>query len=166
MSAIELSQETINEVVATLKADFSVYKKWKATADRLLDEGVDSDTLENDVEYRKVFRTDVVMLSFTQHEQSLCSKPITALSDEQKVTRRWVQQQVGTRLNKVIKYIKIAEAEARMTDEQKGAQQRATMESKLKRDLVAWIAKIEKSPTTFDSVEMLKYLRSASALIK
>ena len=167
MSALDLTQETINEVIATLKADFSVYKKWKATADRLLDEGVDANTLENDVDYRKTFRTEVILLSFTQHEQALFNKPITALSDEQKVTRRWVQQQIGTRLNKVLKYVKIAETERTMTDEQRGAQQRATMESRLKRDLTAWIAKVEKSEaSTFDATEMLKHLRAASALIK
>jgi hypothetical protein len=41
------------------------------------------------------------------------------------------------------------------------------MATRLKRDLTAWIDKVEKAEAvTFSATEMVKYLKSASALIK
>jgi hypothetical protein len=45
--------------------------------------------------------------------------PTTALSDEQKVTKRYVQAQLGVKLGRVSKYVKASEMAETMTDEEK-----------------------------------------------
>jgi hypothetical protein len=130
-------------------------------------EGVTSELLSNDKEVRDGFKKDVVLLSFTKTEQSIMALPATALSDEQKVTKRWVQQQVGSRLNRVIQHVKKAEDEELMSDDDRGAKKVADLATRLKRDLTAWIDKVEKAEAvTFSATQMVKYLKDASALIK
>ena len=95
------------------------------------------------------------------------AKPQTALSDEEKVTKRWVQQQVGSRLNRVIQHVKKAEDEEAMSDDERGARKVADLATRLKRDLTAWIDKVEKAEAvTFSATQMVKLLKEASALIK
>ena len=167
MKALKLSTATIAAVVDTLKAEAGVAKRWVKAADMLRAEGVTSELLSNDKEVRDGFKKDVVLLSFTKTEQSIMALPATALSDEQKVTKRWVQQQVGSRLNRVIQHVKKAEDEELMSDEDRGAKKVADLATRLKRDLTAWIDKVEKAEAvTFSATQMVKYLKDASALIK
>jgi hypothetical protein len=167
MKALKLSTATIAAVVDTLKAEAGVAKRWVKAADMLRAEGVTSELLSNDKEVRDGFKKDVVLLSFTKTEQSIMALPATALSDEQKVTKRWVQQQVGSRLNRVIQHVKKAEDEELMSDDDRGAKKVADLATRLKRDLTAWIDKVEKAEAvTFSATQMVKYLKDASALIK
>ena len=167
MKALKLSPACITAVVDTLKAEAGVAKRWVKSADMLRAEGVTSDLLSNDKEVRDGFKKDVVLLSFTKTEQSIMAMPATALSDEQKVTKRWVQQQVGSRLNRVIQHVKKAEDEETMSDDERGAKKVADLATRLKRDLTAWIDKVEKAEAvTFSATQMVKYLKDASALIK
>jgi hypothetical protein len=167
MKALKLSTATIAAVVDTLKAEAGVAKRWVKAADMLRAEGVTSELLSNDKEVRDGFKKDVVLLSFTKTEQSIMALPATALSDEQKVTKRWVQQQVGSRLNRVIQHVKKAEDEETMSDDDRGAKKVADLATRLKRDLTAWIDKVEKAEAvTFSATQMVKYLKDASALIK
>jgi hypothetical protein len=167
MSTLKLSAETISTVVETLKAQGVVDKKWLKTADALRSEGVSSDTLTNDKEYRDAFKRDVILLSFTKTEQAIMSKPTTSLSDEEKVTKRWIIQQTGAKLVKVTSHVRKAEQDEMMTDDERGAKKVSDMATRLKRDLAAWIDKVEKAEAvTFSATEMVKYLKAASALIK
>lgn len=167
MAKLALSVECISTVVETLKADATVQKKWVKTADALRAEGVTSDFLSNDTEYRDAFKKDVILLSFTKTEQAIMAKPTTSLSDEEKVTKRWVQNQTGAKLVQVTKYVRKAEQEEMMTDDERGAKKVSDMATRLKRDLTAWIDKVEKAEAvTFSATEMVKFLKSASALIK
>ena len=167
MSKLTLTAECITTVVETLKAEAGVQKRWVKAADMLRAEGVTSEGLTNDKELRDAFKRDVVLLSFTKTEQAIMAKPQTALGDEEKVTKRWVQQQVGSRLNRVVQHVKKAEDEEAMSDDERGARKVADLATRLKRDLTAWIDKVEKAEAvTFSATQMVKILKDASALIK
>jgi hypothetical protein len=167
MSKLNLTTECVTTVVETLKLQGSVDKKWVKTADMLRAEGITSEGLNNDKELRDGFKRDVVLLSFTKTEQAIMAKPQTALSDEEKVTKRWIQQQVGSRLNRVIQHVAKAEAEEAMSDDERGARKVADLATRLKRDLTKWIDKVEKAEAvTFSATQMVKALKDASALIK
>ena len=167
MSKLNLTAECITTVVETLKAEAGVAKRWVKSADMLRAEGVTSEALSNDKEMRDAFKRDVILLSFTKTEQAIMAKPQTALGDEEKVTKRWVQQQVGSRLNRVIQHVKKAEDEESMSDDERGARKVADLATRLKRDLTAWIDKVEKAEAvTFSATQMIKHLKDAAALIK
>jgi len=167
MTVLKLTAETISTVVETLKADSAVQKRWLKAADALRAEGVTSETLDGDKEYRDAFKRDVILLSFTKTEQAIMAKPTTSLSDEEKVTKRWIVQQTGAKLVKVTSHVRKAEQDEMLSDDERGAKKVADMATRLKRDLTAWIDKVEKAEAvTFSATEMVKYLKSASALIK
>lgn len=164
---VTLSSSTVTSVVGAINADVVTHKKWVAAADALRADGVTSQFLTDNQEARDTFKKKVILLTFTKLEQALLEKPIHALNDEQKVTRRWVQQQMGDRLSRVMKYIARAEREEEMTDEERGARRVATMGARLKKELTRWIDKIEKAEKVeFSAVEMIKALKAAQALIK
>ena len=167
MSKLNLTAECVTVVVETLKAEAGVLKRWQKAGDMLRAEGITSEALNNDKELRDGFKRDVILLSFSKAEQAIMAKPQTALSDEEKVTKRWVQQQVGSRLNRVIQHVKKAEDEEAMSDDERGARKVADLATRLKRDLTAWIDKVEKAEAvTFSATQMVKLLKDASALIK
>lgn len=167
MTTFNLSAETVSAVVETLKADAGVQKRWVKAADMLRAEGVTSETLSSDKDYRAAFKQHVVLLSFSKADQAIKAKPQTALTDEEKVTRRWIDQQLGSRLNRVIQHVRNAEKEEQMTDEERGARRVADMEVRLKRDLTVWIEKIQKAEAVkFSAVKMIQHLSDAAALIK
>jgi hypothetical protein len=167
MATFTLSAETITTVVDTLKADTAVQKRWLKAADALRAEGVTSETLDGDKEYRDAFKKNVILLSFTKTEQAIMAKPATSLSDEEKVTKRWIIQQTGAKLVKVTGHVRNAEREEELTDDERGAKKVSDMATRLKRDLTKWIDKVEKAEAvTFSATEMVKALKSAAALIK
>ena len=167
MTAFNLTASCIATVVDTLKADATVQKRWLKAADMLRAEGVTADILDNDADYRKAFKSNVILLSFTKTEQAIMAKPQTSLSDEEKVTKRWVMQQTGAKLSTVTKYVRKAEQEELLSDDERGAKKVSDMATRLKRDLTAWIDKVEKAEAvTFSATEMVKHLKSAAALIK
>jgi hypothetical protein len=163
----KISPECGLVVVDTLKAQAGVDKKWVKAADALRAEGVTSDMLASDKEFRAYFKSEVILLSFSKFDQGVMAKPHTALSDEEKATKHWVQKQLGNRLDKVQKHVLASEKEESMTDEERGAKKVADMATRLKKDLAYWIEKIEKAEAvTFSAVNMVKLLKDASALIK
>lgn len=167
MSKLNLNPETVTVTVETLRADAGVQKRWLKCADTLRADGVTVEALTNDKEYRDAFLKDVILLSFTKTEQAIMAKPVTALSDEEKVTKRWIRQQMGARLVKVTSYVRKAEEEEAMGDDEREARRVASMDARLKRDLTKWIEKIEKAEAvTFSATKMLEHLKAASALIK
>lgn len=164
---LNLTPECVSTVVETLKAQAGVDKKWKKAADSLRAEGVTSAMLTDDKEVRDAFKKDVILLSFTKAEQAIAAKPATALTDEEKVTRRWITTETGSRLGKVTRHVKKAEDEEAMTDEERGAKKVADLATRLKKDLTYWIEKVEKAEAvTFSATQMIQHLKAASALIK
>lgn len=164
---LELSAEVVEEVVNVLKEDVAVGKRFLRAADTLREAGVTVDMLQNDKPFRDMFRTNVILLSFTKTEQAIATKLPTLLSDAERVTRRWIQAEVGSRLAKVIKYVTRSERNEQMTDEERGAQARSTLSSRLHKDLVRWIDKIEKAEAVdFSATLMIAKLREAISLIK
>ena len=167
MSKIMLSADAISIAIETLKADKAIQKRWLACADKLRSEGVTADLMRDDKEFRDGFMAEVVMLSFTKTEQAIHAAPSTTLSEEQKVTKRWVTTERASRYGKVVRHIAKAERDEEMTDEERGAQERKTMGERLAKDLDRWIDKIEKAEAVdFSAVMMLDALKSARALIK
>jgi hypothetical protein len=164
---LTLTAECVSTVVDVLKAQAGVEKKWVKAADALRAEGVTSEMLTNDKEVRASFKKDVILLSFSKVEQAIFAKPRTALSDEEKVTARFVTTETGSRLSRVIRHVVTAEKEETMTDEERGAKKVADLATRLKKDLTYWIEKVEKAEAvTFSATSMVKYLKDASALIK
>jgi hypothetical protein len=167
MSKLNLSAECISTVVETLKAEAAVQKRWLKAADMLRAEGVTSDTLANDKEYRDSFKKNVVLLSFTKTEQAIMAKPQTSLSDEEKVTKRWIQNQTGSRLTRVEQYVKKSELDEMLSDDEREARKVASLETRLKKNLTYWIDKVEKAEAvTFSATQMLQHLKAASAMLK
>ena len=167
MSKLHLTAEAVTVTVETLKAEAGVQKRWLKTADVLRAEGVTSEALTNDKEYRDAFLKDVVLLSSTKTEQAIMAKPQTTLSDEEKVTKRWIRQQMGSRLTRVAQYVRKAEEDEAMGEDERDARRVASLETRLKRDLTKWIEKVEKAEAvTFSATKMLEHLKAASALLK
>jgi hypothetical protein len=167
ISGVTIQHDTVLNVSETLKLQAGVDKKWKKAADALRADGVTSEMLETDAEFRKVFKVGVVLLSFTKLEQAIYAKPRTALSDEEKVTARFVQTELGSRLGKVARHVKQSEKDEQMTDAERGAKKTAELATRLKKDLTYWIDKVEKAEAvTFSATQMVQHLKAASALIK
>ena len=167
MSKLHLTAEAVTVTVETLKAEAGVQKRWLKTADVLRAEGVTSEALTNDKEYRDAFLKDVILLSFTKVEQAIMAKPATVLSDEEKVSKRWIRQQMGARLTRVTQYVRKAEEDEAMGEDERDARRVAALETRLKRDLTKWIEKVEKAEAvTFSATKMLEHLKAASALLK
>ena len=104
-----------------------------------------------------------VIFGFEVKVQTLLVKETKTLDDDAKALKKYWQQQIGSKMkdlkNGLAKREKIEDG-----DEGEGV---ATFESRLKRDLTKYIAQIEKGEAfEFTVVDMLKYLKSASALIK
>ena len=164
---VTITKECKAVVIEAVKADAANEKRWVKAADMLRSEGVTSEMLGSDADFRAQFKEQVILLSFTKVEQAIMARPQPTLSDEAKITRRWVQQQMGNRLDRVQKYVARAEREEELSDDDKGTQRVATLETRLKKDLTKWIEKLEKQEgTPFPLSDMLKALRAASALIK
>jgi hypothetical protein len=80
-----------------------------------------------------------------------------------KGNRRYWQQQVGSK----IKDYRNGVEKRNTPEDSDGANDKTTFDSRLKRDLTKYIAQIEKlEASSFSVVDMLKYLKGASALIK
>jgi hypothetical protein len=163
----KLSEAVITGGIDVLRADRNVAKKWLAYADLMRSEGITADLMRDDKDFRKDFLDQVVMLSFTKTEQSIYATPSLGLSEEQKVTKRWVTTERASRYGKVVRHLAKAEAEEAMTDDERGARKVASLAARLKADLERWIGKVEKAEAvTFSATQMVKLLKDASALIK
>lgn len=167
MSKFSLSSGAISVAIETLKADKAVAKRWVQCSDTLRAEGITSDLMRSDKDWRDGFMASVVMLTFTKTEQAIYATPMGQLNEEQRVTKRFVTTERGARYAKVVRHIAKAEREAEMTDEEREANARKTIGQRLRADLERWIDKIEKAEAVdFSATQMLEALKSAKALIK
>lgn len=106
-----------------------------------------------------------IVMGFTATVQALLKKDTKGLSEAQKESKRYWQQQIGSKLKDLRNALTRREAQGAESD---GAGTKpASFEARLKRDLTKYIAQIEKlEAAKFTVVDMLKHLKSASALIK
>jgi hypothetical protein len=164
---VTLAPETVAQVVSVIDADSKLRKRWLAAADTLRASGVTSEFMKSSTEARKAFMSGVVLLSFTRTEQAIMAKSSDACDEDEKVARRVIRQEMGAKYDSVIKYIVRAEKAETMTEEERGAQARASISTRLRKDLTAWVGRIEKAEAVdFPAVEMIKAIKSAIVLIK
>jgi hypothetical protein len=153
--------------VETLKADAATHKKWLKFADTLRADGVSAEMLDNDADLKSIIIDKIVMPSFTKIEQAIYAKPRKSLSDEEKVTARFVTTERASKYAKIVRHVRKAEQDEMMSDDERDARRVASLETRLKRDLTKWIEKIEKAEAvTFSATKMLEHLKNASAMLK
>jgi hypothetical protein len=118
-----LSESSAKSLGDALNADLTARNKWRKACDALVSDGVTSamlakpkkgETTPHEMLIAQV--EDVVMSSFTKLEREIYAKEPKVLSDEQKVTRRFVQTEKGSRYNKIVGHMKKHE-----TDEEQKA---------------------------------------------
>jgi hypothetical protein len=105
-----------------------------------------------------------VVFGFEVKVQTLLVKETKTLDDDaKKALKKYWQQQIGSKM----KDLKNGLAKREKIEDGEEGEGVATFEARLKRDLTKYIAQIEKGEAfEFTVVDMLKYLKSASALIK
>ena len=165
-----ISSSVITLGINTFKSEAKQDHQWVRFTDALIGDGVTSDDFK-DSEFTNSFKVAIVLPSFTKQEQALMSAPIKSLSDDQKISRRYLQQQIGSRVAKVVTHLKKREAVDDDTpdtsSEAKPKAKKNDLGAKLKADLIKWVDRVEKAEAvTFSAVKMLEHLRNASALIK
>lgn len=166
-----ISTSVIALGINTFKSEAKQEHQWVKFTDALVSEGITTDDFK-DSDFANSFKVAVVLPSFTKQEQALMSAPIKSLSEEQKVSRRYLQQQIGSRVAKVVTHLRKRETVEEESDNDATAKPKAKVKNndlgaKLKADLIKWIDRVEKAEAvTFSAVKMLEHLRSASALIK
>ena len=168
--AKSISTSVITLGINTFKGEAKQEHQWVCFTDGLVSDGITSEDFK-DSEFSNSFKVAVVLPSFTKQEQALMSAPVKSLSDEQKVSRRYLQQQIGSRVAKVVTHLKKREAvedDAAENDAMaKPKAKKNDLGAKLKADLIKWIDRVERAEAvTFSATKMLEHLRSASALIK
>jgi len=105
-----------------------------------------------------------VVAGFATNVQALLGKDTKTLSDQAKSDKRYWQQQIGSKIKDLRNALAKREAQGEDGEARGNV---ASFEARLKRDLTKYIAQIEKGEAfQFPAVEMLKYLKSASVLIK
>ena len=101
-----------------------------------------------------------VIFGFEVKVQTLLAKDTKTLDDDAKKVKKMWQQQIGSRMTDLKNGLAKRE-------NPEGEKATASFEARLKRDLTKYIAQIEKGEAfSFTVIDMLKYLKSASVLIK
>jgi hypothetical protein len=112
MSTIVLSQDSSKTLGDALHADNLAKNKWRKACDALVADGITSamlakpkkgETTPHEALISQV--EDIVLASFTKVEQDIYAKEPKTLSDEQKVTRRFVQTEKGSRYAKIVRHM-------------------------------------------------------------
>jgi hypothetical protein len=164
----KLSVEVAAIVTAHVKGEEAHDKKNVKFTDTLRSEGITSDMLKApakgaDSAFYDSFKVAVVA-GFDAGKRKLLEMPTKGMSEAQKKAKREAQQSIGARIGNIRRLLEVSE-KREGEDEDKGA--KSTFEARLKRDLTKYIAQIEKlEGAKFPVVDMLKYLKSASVLIK
>lgn len=107
-----LSDASSKDLGEALKADNVAKNKWKKACDALTSDGVTSamlakpkkgETTPHEALIGQV--ESIVLASFSKLEQEIFAKEPKTLSDEQKVTRRFVQTERGSRYAKIVRHM-------------------------------------------------------------
>ena len=101
-----------------------------------------------------------VVLGFEVRFQTLLAKDTKTLDEDTKKVKLYWQRQIGSKMTDLKNGLAKRE-------NPEGEKATASFEARLKRDLTKYIAQIEKGEAfSFTVIDMLKYLKSASVLIK
>jgi hypothetical protein len=105
-----------------------------------------------------------VIAGFTATAQALLKKETKTLSDDQKVAKRYWQQQIGS---KIKDFRNALQRRIDQGSEGDGVHNTSTLESRIRRDLAKYITQLEKVESfSGNVVELTKCLKSALAYVK
>ena len=105
-----------------------------------------------------------VVMGFTQTVQDLLGKDTKSLNETQKADKRYWQQQIGSKVKDLRNMLARRESASEGGD---GANEKSTLESRIKRDLAKYIAQLEKVESFKGNVvDLIADLKSAIARIK
>lgn len=164
----KLSVEVATLVTSYVKGEIAHDKRTSKFLDVLQAEGVRSDMLKApakgaDSAFYDSFKVAVVA-GFDAPKRKLLDTPTKGMSEAQKDAKRKAQQSIGAYIGNIRRDLLKRESEGEGEGE---GNPTSTFEARLKRDLTKYIAQIEKlEGAKFPVVDMLKYLKSASVLIK
>jgi hypothetical protein len=165
----KLSTATVSAIGAWSSQSVKVDNAKVKAIDALFADGVTAAMLEAPKKGESTVLFDSVkvsiVLGFTATIQALLKKDTKTLTESQKENKRYWQQQIGSKMKDLRAALERREKQGEESD---GAGSKpASFDARLKKDLVAWIAKVEKlEKSSFSVVDMVKHLKSASALIK
>jgi hypothetical protein len=166
---ITLSNATVDAIGAWSGQSVKVDNAKVKAVDLLHADGVTAAMLEAPKKGESTVLFDsakvAIVLGFTAAIQALLKKDTKTLKDAEKENKRYWQMQVGSKMKDLRAALARREKQGEESD---GAGSKpASFDARLKKDLVAWIAKVEKlEKSSFSVIDMIKHLKSASALIK
>ena len=159
------SAETARIGADTLRAESQVTQKWIKFTDLLRADGITSAMLDSKTgsqELRDHVKDKIVLPSFKDTELALMAKETKSLEDDKKAQKRFLQQQVGSRLGKIERHLRDAE-KASETGTPKAPKTDAQRLQKMLDDILAKIGKMEKP--AFDAVAVCDHLKKCKGII-
>lgn len=168
-TTVKLSTASVNAISTWSNKSLTTDNAKTKAVDSMFADGVTASMLVAPAKGESTVLFDTVkvsiVLGFTAANQALLKKDTKGLSEAQKENKRYWQQQIGSKLKDLRNALTRRETAGEESD---GAGTKpASFEARLKRDLTKYIAQIEKlEKAEFTVVDMLKHLKSASALIK
>jgi hypothetical protein len=116
MSQFKLATTTRSAIAEAVSSEINNERKWLKVSDSLQADGIKLSMIVTEnkggkPEIRDSIR-DAIVFGFSKTEQALYNQEAKALSDTDKVTKRYVHQQVGSMLSRIEKYLGKAEAKA------------------------------------------------------
>ena len=175
----KLSTATLTAIKADVSKDLVAKKAGVKVIDSLVADGITHTMMvaPKKGEDRTFYASleAAVVAGFTASAQAMLKADVKTLAEVDeakakanrevkcKVNRRYWQQQIGSKIKDYRNAVEKRNAPA----DEGGASKTAPFEARLKRDLTKYITQIEAlEAAKFSVVDMLKYLKSASALIK
>jgi hypothetical protein len=125
MQQFKLASTTRSSIADAVSSELSNERKWLKVSDSLQADGIKLHMIVTEnkggkPEIRDALR-DAIVLGFNKTEQALYMQDSKALSDADKVSKRYVQQKVGVMLSRIEKYLGKAEDKADGSDVVKSA---------------------------------------------
>jgi hypothetical protein len=174
-----LSATAVTIIKGAYTADNAAANKWIKARDIMISEGITHTMLAEDDSLRVWFKGNVIIPTMSKDDQGLITLSkagAKALSPERKKARREAQQQIGSKLAKVIKHLtpekdksepKSEPATDTDTDTDTG-NDTVSLADKLRKELSAMVVRIQKDedPEGFDPAKLCKALGVAIALIR
>jgi hypothetical protein len=162
------SVETARIGADTLRAESQVTQKWVKFTDLLRADGITSTMLDSKAgsqELRDHVKDKIVLPSFKDAELALMAKETKSLEDDKKAQKRFLQQQIGSRLGKIERHLRDAEkaTDAGENGTPKAPKTDAQRLQKMLDDILAKIGKMEKP--AFDAVAVCDHLKKCKVII-
>ena len=163
-----LTVETSNAIASGVSKSLAGQRAMNKAADALQAQGIMSEMLvapkkgEDRTLYAEVCAA--VIMGFTQTVQDLLVKETKSLNETQKADKRYWQQQIGSKVKDLRNMLARRES---ASEEGDGANEKSTLESRIKRDLAKYVSQLEKVESFKGNVvDLIADLKSAIARIK